>query len=157
MNACLFGSPRSEIRRHATCCLCLHCSGPLKTAQVLRLLLDHLLSSMEGHRPRGIVTGHGKVVIDQLYSSRLEMNSRLALNVIGRPTLPAESCFAAAEGKQGMAMHFQSNVCTTTLLIMLWTQGRMVLDPRATNHAFPCMMAKESCVRLNMEWNAQNT
>ena len=49
---------------------------------------------------------------------------------------------AAAEGKQNMPIHLQDNVCTTTPLIMFKTQRCVVLDPRTTNHAFQCMMAK---------------
>ena len=72
------------------------------------------------------------------------MDSRPALKMADRSSLPAESYLTAAEGKQSMAMHFQSNVCTTTLPIMFKTQGSMALDPRATNYAFPCMMAQEA-------------
>ena len=138
----MFGQLRSEIRCHATCCLCLHCFAPLKTAQVSRMLLNHSLSVVGGHRPKYRIIGQDKKVIDQKYGSRPDVCSRLALKMADRPYLPAECCFAAAEDKQSMAMHFQGNVCTTTVPIMLQTQGSMVLDPRTINHAFQCMMAK---------------
>ena len=45
---------------------------------------------------------------------------------------------------RGMTIHLQENVCTTTLLIMFEAQRSVVLDSRAINHAFRCMMAKEA-------------
>ncbi|GMP56276.1 hypothetical protein CsSME_00020827 [Camellia sinensis var. sinensis] len=41
-----------------TSCLWLHCSASLKTAQVPRMLQHHSLITVEGHRLRGMVTGH---------------------------------------------------------------------------------------------------
>ena len=62
----------------------------------------------------------------------------------------------AANDRQCMAGKFQSNVYMVTLPIMLWTQGSVALGPRATNHAFRCMMAKGTklanqckCMRQN--------
>ena len=100
-----------------------------------------------------MVTDHGKVVIDHWYDSRPMIFSRPALRMVGRPYLPAESDLTAAEGKQGMSMQFKANVCPTTLLIILMTQRRMALDPRATNHAFRCMMAQEIklCILVSNE------
>ncbi|GMP89610.1 hypothetical protein CsSME_00041106 [Camellia sinensis var. sinensis] len=54
-----------------------------------------------------------------------------------------EHCGMSPTKRQNMSMHFQSNLCTTTLLIMFETQRSIVLDPRAINHAFQCMMAQD--------------
>ena len=140
MHVCsaLLGNPSP-----CSCCLCLHCSAPLKTTQVPRLLLNCSLNTVGGHRPRGEATGHGKLVIGHKFGSRPTIHSRPALKMADRPSIPAEPYFAVAEDKQSMAMHFQSNVCTTTLPIMLWTQGSVILDPRIIDQAFQCMMIKE--------------
>ena len=138
----MLGRLRSEIHRHVTCCLCLHCSAPLRTMQVSRMLLNHLLSTVGCHWLKFKATGQEELVIDHLWGPRLTIHSQPALKMADWPSLLAESWFAAAEDRQSMAMHFQGNVCTTTLLIMFETQRSMVLDPQAINHAFQCMVAQ---------------
>lgn len=141
-----------------SCCFCLHCFMPLKIAQVPRLVLEHSLNTVGCHRPREMVTGQGELVTDHKWGSQPTMNSRPALKMADRPSLPAESCLTAAEDRQSMAKHFQSNICTTTLLIMFTTQRSMVPDPRTINHAFQCMMAQRSQVcNFNVKWNAHKT
>ena len=99
---------RPEIPCHDTCCLCLHCPAPLKIMQVSRTLLIHLMDAVKGHWPRGVAIGHWKMVIDQLWGYRLSMNGRPALNVVGRPCLPAKSCLTTADDRQSMANTFTS-------------------------------------------------
>ncbi|KAF5960007.1 hypothetical protein HYC85_001216 [Camellia sinensis] len=41
-----------EIHRHASCCLWLHCSVPLKIVPTSVTLLNHLVYTVGGHRPR---------------------------------------------------------------------------------------------------------
>lgn len=102
------------------------------------------------HRPWRMTTG-----LWLRYWPRMDGPS--ALHMAGRPNLPTETCLTAAEGKQGMAMHFQSNVYTTTLLFMFMTQRGMVFNSRTTNRVFQCVMAQRVKVcNFNMEWNAQN-
>ena len=78
------------------------------------------------------------------------MDSRPALKMADRPSLPAESCLTAAEDRQSLAKHLQCYICTNTLLIMLWTQRNVVLAPRAINHAIRYMMAKEAKCAISM-------
>ena len=78
------------------------------------------------------------------------MDSRLALEMADRPSIPGKTCLTAAEDRQDMAMHFKENVCTTNLPIMFKTQGSMELDSRATNRAFQCVMAKEAKCVISM-------
>ena len=91
-----------------SCCLCLHCFPLLKTTQVSKLLMKYSLRVVGGHRPRGSTTGHGIMVIDQKLYHRLGINSRPALKVADRPSIPAEHWFATTEDKQDMAMHFKA-------------------------------------------------
>lgn len=83
------------------------------------------------------------------------MVSRTALKVADWPFFPAKCCFAAAEDKQSMAIHLQEKMYTTTPLIMSKAQRCVVLDPRATNHAPQCMMAKEAKCALQCKMNTQ--
>ena len=62
----------------------------------------------------------------------------------------------AAWDKQSMEIHLQDNVYTTTPLIMFKTQRCVVLDPRTTNHALQCMMAKGAKCAIRCGMNAQN-
>ena len=63
-----------------SCCLCLHYSAPLKTAQVLRMLLNHPLSVVGGHQPKYRTIGQDKQVIDQKYGSRPDVCNRPAIS-----------------------------------------------------------------------------
>ena len=92
----MLDSSRSDTRCHANCCLYLHCFMPLKAAQVPRLLLNHSLSTVGGHRPRDRTTGHGRMVIDQRWGHPLDIFSRPTLNVADRPSLPAGFCFCCS-------------------------------------------------------------
>ena len=95
------------------------------------------------HRQRGNTTGHPLTKNYAMgYGCLVDRQYRwpTSHNFLQKPVL------TTTEDRQGMAMHFKANVCTTNLPIMLWTQGSMVLDPRTTNHAFQCMMAQEAKV-----------
>ena len=64
----------------------------------------------------------------------------------------------AAEGKILHGNAIQAMYAPITFPIMLMTQGRMCLDSRATNHAFPCMMAQwiKCALSCQMKCNANN-
>ena len=65
-------------------------------------------------------------------------------------TLPVGRMFlqnlqmTATEGKTKHGSTFQGIYAPTMTLIMIMTQRGMCLDSRATNHAFPCMMAQRT-------------
>ena len=72
----------------------------------------HSLDTVEHHRPRGIITGHGRVGIDHWCSSRPQTFGRSALYSVDRPKLPAETCFDSSSGQNMTWQCISSNVCT---------------------------------------------
>ena len=117
---------------------------------------EHSWNTMEHHCPRRNITDHGRRVIDHWYGSRPQIFGRSAIEMVGRPCMPAESCFASSRGQPWHGNAFQANVGTTTLLIMFMTQRSLGLAPRATNRAFQCVMAKAAKV-CNLMSNVMHT
>ena len=93
-----------------TSCLCLPYSAPLKIVQVSMMLQNQFLITVEGHRPGGNTTGQGKLVIDHWYGSQPKIFSWPTLNMVGRPYIPAESCFDSSRG-QNRAWQCISSKC----------------------------------------------
>ena len=81
------------------CCLCLHCSAPLRDVKILEAPLNHSLIILKCHRPMKSTTDHVNVIIDHKLGHRLDSDGRSALKVAGRPFIPAESCFCCSSGQ----------------------------------------------------------
>ena len=150
---CMLDLPRSVSCCHANCCLCLHCFMPLKAAQVPRLLLNHSLSTVGGHRPRDRATGHGRMVIDQRWGHRLDIGSRPALKVADRPFLPAEHWFCRNRGQTMYGMEFASQMYTQPPSLSCYELKGVwlsTLGPPITH--FDAWWPKEPSVHINVKW-----
>ena len=143
-------SPRSEIQCDAPICLCFHLSS------------EHCTKLQKAETSPWETCGR---VVDHFWSLQPPADHFLCWKtrkvvcqlviLVGRLVVAAEFQFVASESKKGHGNVFARYVCTTTLPIMSWTQGSVVLDPRATNHAFQCMMAERRSCTIQYEMNAQ--
>ena len=71
-------------------------------------LKEHSLNTVQHHRPRKNITGHGRMVIDQILSSRPSIIGRSALYAVDWPYLSAESCFDSSKGQTWHGNAFSS-------------------------------------------------
>ena len=99
----MLGFARKFVTMHELPLFTLLCSSENCTSPK-----EHSLNIVEGHRPIGNTTGLGEVVIDHLLSSRPPMHGRSALNVVGRPCMPAKNCFVSSRGKTWHGNAFSS-------------------------------------------------
>mgnify|MGYP003703428629 CR=1 FL=1 len=89
------------------------------------------------------------VAISTKRSHRQLKYCRSAFYTDGRQIVPAEPATHSNRGQGKARSTIQGIYALLMSLIMVMTQRGLCLDSRATNHAFPCMMAQRTkCATL---------